>query len=119
MHIHTKIYIYIYIERERENLKNNLIQNDEFNIKESRRNNVSVSINNHQDLRKCYEVPSGHRWMFNEIQNPLYHFLVLFVLYHCLTQPHDIFLKYELLSIDETVCPVLCLYNLLPYFVFH
>ena len=36
----------------REKFKNKVIQSEEFNIKESRRYNVSVSINHHQDLEK-------------------------------------------------------------------
>ena len=50
-------------------LKNKVIINEEFNMKESRRYNVSVSINYLQDIEICYEVSLDPRWMINEIQN--------------------------------------------------
>ena len=46
------LYIYIYREREREKVKNKEILREKFNMNESRRFNVSVSINHHQGLEK-------------------------------------------------------------------
>ena len=43
------VYIYIYTERETEN---KVIQSEEFNVKESRRYNMSILINHYQDLEK-------------------------------------------------------------------
>ena len=39
-------------------LKNKIIQAEVFNMKEGRRYNVSVSINNHQN--RCNQVPLDH-----------------------------------------------------------
>ena len=36
-----------------EKLKNKVIQSKEFNMKESRRCNISIFRNHHQDLEKC------------------------------------------------------------------
>ena len=55
-HTHTYIYIYIYIYIERERggeLKNKVIQKEEFNIKESQRYNVLVQMNHYQNSKGC------------------------------------------------------------------
>ncbi len=48
--IHTYIYIYIYIYIRRKTEKN-VIQSEEFNVKESHCYEVSVLINHHQGFR--------------------------------------------------------------------
>ena len=44
--------MYVCMCGEREELKNKVIQREEFNMKKSRRYNVSVLINHHRDLEK-------------------------------------------------------------------
>ena len=43
-----------------EKLKNKVIQSEEFNMKESRRYNVSVLTNHHQDLEKMLSSVIKH-----------------------------------------------------------
>ena len=47
VHTHTHTHIYIYKEK----LKNKVIQSDDFIVKESRRYNVSVLRNYHQNFK--------------------------------------------------------------------
>ena len=39
-----------------EKLRNIAFQSETFNMKESQRYNISILINHHQDLEKCYRV---------------------------------------------------------------
>ena len=41
-------------------LENKVIQSEEYNVKESRRYNISVSINHHQDLEKMKPKPQRY-----------------------------------------------------------
>ena len=63
MLVHVFIYIYIYIYGEK--LKNKTIRCEKLNTKESRRSNVSVSINHYQNLFKI--LSNVVRWMFNSL----------------------------------------------------
>ena len=56
--VNIYIYIYIYIHMK---LKNNIIQKEEFNVKESQRYNVSVLMNHHQDKKGWYQVTLNYR----------------------------------------------------------
>ena len=46
-----------------------------YNMLESLRYNVLVSINNYQDLGKMSQISLDHRWWFNEIQNEVRHYI--------------------------------------------
>ena len=72
----TQVYIYIYMEvnngNESDNIskkqnktKNEVMQREEFNVKESRRYNVSVLMNHHQDWKGWCWVTLNYRWIFN------------------------------------------------------
>ena len=52
-----------------ENLINKVIQEEEFNVKESQCSNVSVLMNHHQDKEGWYLMMLNNWWMFNKIQN--------------------------------------------------